>query len=185
MFNLTVTYCIPPLSKLREYPQPCEASPSFLLESGSRLTEFRWPVGRWRDASCGSYWAESGPHFCNWICMAVSDTPCPYPRSYFTLWFLPLIPFYLISPLTFHHLHLLCIPAFHTPFPSVLPYITPYLLFPPISFTRTGLQLISAAGCGCFHCCTTSQQMCINRPSGVVIANKVPVCVCRKGELLP
>lgn len=77
-------------------------------------------------------------------------------------------------------------PSFHqSPFPPFPPYISPRppSSLPPISFTSTGLQLIRAAGCVCFHCCVPSQQMCISRPSGAVIGNKDPMCVCRKEEL--
>lgn len=78
----------------------------------------------WEDESCGGYWVESGFHFCNWINMAVSDTPLPL--SPFELHsFIPSFDAFLPnSPVTFYHVHLL--PTFHTRLPSFLPYITPH-----------------------------------------------------------
>lgn len=87
-------------------------------------------------------------------------------------------PFYLIPPFPFHH------PAppplfLYSLLPSLHDFLPPSIL-PPISFTRAGLQLISVAGCICFHSSGPFLQMCINRPSGVVIANKDPVCVQKR-----
>lgn len=76
---------------------------------------------------------------------------CPFINSFFP--FLPLLPF--------------------------IPHSLPLSIFPPIQFDGTGLWMITAAGCICFQCAgapLSSQQMCINRPSGVVIANKDRVC---------
>lgn len=107
---------------------------SVLLESGwmfqSRCsrTEFdllcKMTSRALEDESCGSYWVESGFHFCNWINVAVSDTPLPL--SPFELHsFIPSFDAFLPnSPVTFYHVHLL--PTFHTTLPSFLPYITPH-----------------------------------------------------------
>lgn len=153
---------------VNQWLQPCEASPRcpvgvWLNISALRLQQSficcRWPVRRWSRESRGAYWAESGLHFCNWICMVVSNTPSVH--SPFPFLFLPL------------SLHLPCF--------SLTTFHQCPLILPPISFTRIGLALISAAECICFHCSAPSQQMCINRPSGVVIANKDPACVQKRG----
>lgn len=118
--------------------------------------------------------------------MAFSDTLPVFIYTSFTPWSLSFYP----SPLNFFfpscRLSYFCLPAFTLLLPLVhyssLPSIRPLILF-----TGIGLELISAAGCICYRCSALSQQMCINRPSGVVIANKDPVCVCvcRNDEPLP
>lgn len=109
--------------------------------------------------------------------MAFSDTLPVFIYTSFTPWSLSFYP----SPLNFFfpscRLSYFCLPAFTLLLPLVhyssLPSIRPLILF-----TGIGLELISPAGCICYRCSALSQQMCINRPSGVVIANKDPVCVC-------
>lgn len=114
--------------------------------------------------------------------------PTPFSLLDSFLLILPSIPFLLLFPAIIAPPPLFLYPRLPSiPFPLIpsLHYSLPPPTLPPTSFTRAGLQLISTAGCICFHCSAPSQQMCINRPSGFVIANKHPVCVCRKHEPLP
>lgn len=74
-----------------------------------------------------------------------------------------MLPLFTTPPFTRLSLSLLLFPPF---------IITPYSFYSP--FSRIVLRLISPAEC-------TSQHMCINRPSGGVLANKDPVCVRKRG----
>lgn len=91
---------------------------------------------------------------CNWICMDISDAPSVRSPS-------PLHPY--LFPFFSH--------------PSSLP---PPSLYPPFlpGLLCGWLVLLNVS---VYTAAPPSQQMCINRPSGSVLANKDPVCVKKRG----